>query len=176
MAPYKDIISTLAARYLRRDRGREDVVSRGRKLRRLFPGGPDLQVTLRFNEAAPMRAFMEAMPIVIRDRLRELFADVGRFEVGSVPDLLQYRSLLTLYFAIQVSAVLAETGWHPSVGADFPGEEFNPGQFECAELRTASRRELGPGQRGSTWRFGVALRRQQRAGGNHRWQQIDCSS
>jgi hypothetical protein len=57
---------------------------------------------LKVNRAAPMQAFMGAAPIVVGDPLRELFADVGRFGVGSVPELLQYRSLHTLDFAIQV--------------------------------------------------------------------------
>ena len=54
------------------------------------------------NRTAPIQAFMRAVPIVVGDPLRELFADVGRFGVGSVPELLQYRSLHTLHFAIQV--------------------------------------------------------------------------
>jgi hypothetical protein len=50
-----------------------------------------------------MQAFMGAVLIVVGDPLRELFADVGRFGVGSVRELLlQYRSLHTLHFAIQV--------------------------------------------------------------------------
>jgi hypothetical protein len=43
--PSTDIISTLAARYLRHDLGREDALSWGRKLRRLRPkGASDSQV------------------------------------------------------------------------------------------------------------------------------------
>jgi len=43
--PSRDIISTLAARYLRHDLGREDALSWGRKLRRLRPkGASDSQV------------------------------------------------------------------------------------------------------------------------------------
>ena len=60
------------------------------------------KLTHAVNRAAPMQVFMGAVPIVEGDPLRELFADVGRFEVGSVPKLLQYRSLHTLHFAIQV--------------------------------------------------------------------------
>ena len=60
------------------------------------------ELTHTVNRAAPMQAFMGAEPIVVGDPLRELFADVGRFGVGSVPELLQYRSLHTLHFAIQV--------------------------------------------------------------------------
>ena len=54
------------------------------------------------NRTAPMQAFMRAVPIVVGDPLRELFADVGRVAGGRVPKLLQYRSLHTLHFAIQV--------------------------------------------------------------------------
>ena len=49
-----------------------------------------------------MQAFMGAVPPQKREPLRELFADVGRFGVGSFPELLQYGSLHTLHFAIQV--------------------------------------------------------------------------
>ena len=45
LVPSTDIISTLAARYLRHDLGREDALSWGRKLRRLRPkGASDSQV------------------------------------------------------------------------------------------------------------------------------------
>jgi hypothetical protein len=60
------------------------------------------KLTYTVKRAAPMQAFMGAVPIVVGDPLRELFADVGRFGVGSVPELLQYRSLHTLHFAIQL--------------------------------------------------------------------------
>ena len=60
------------------------------------------KLTHTVNRAAPMQAFMGAVPIVVGGPLRELFADVGRFGVGSVPELLQYGSLHTLHFAIQV--------------------------------------------------------------------------
>ena len=69
------------------------------------------------------------------------------------------------------AAVLVETGWlRPSVGAELPRRRTQrPGQFECAGLRTASRREPGLGKRESIWRFGAALRRRQGTGCNHRW-------
>ena len=70
-----------------------DFVPKGRLTRKL---------THTVNRAAPMQAFMGAVPIVVGGPLRELFADVGRFGVGSVPELLQYGSLHTLHFAIQV--------------------------------------------------------------------------
>ena len=70
-----------------------DVAPKGRLTRKL---------THTVNRAAPMQAFMGAVPIVVGDPLRKLFADVGRFGVASVPELLQYRSLHTLHFAIQV--------------------------------------------------------------------------
>src|SRR5580704_19132388 len=41
------------------------------------------KLTHTVNRAAPMQAFMGAVPIVVGDPLRELFADVGRFGVGS---------------------------------------------------------------------------------------------
>ena len=48
------------------------------------------KLTHTVNRAAPVQAFMGAVPIVVGDPLRELIADVGRVGVGSVPELLQW--------------------------------------------------------------------------------------
>jgi Winged helix-turn helix len=88
------------------------------------------KLTHTVNGAAPMQTFMGAMPIVVGDPLRELFADVGRFGVGSFPELLQYRSLHTLHFAIQVWG--ARRYWPKPDGfvhqsaLNFLGEELGP--------------------------------------------------
>ena len=106
-------------------------LSCGRKLRRLRPKGASTRkLAHTVNRAAPMQAFMGAVPIVVGDPLRELFADVGRFGVGRVPELLQYRSLHTLHFAIQVWG--ARRYWPKPDGfvhqsaLNFLGEELSP--------------------------------------------------
>jgi hypothetical protein len=43
------------------------------------------------NRTAPMQAFMRAVPIVVGDPLRELFADVGRVAGGRVGAALRRR-------------------------------------------------------------------------------------
>jgi hypothetical protein len=108
-----------------------DFVPKGRLTRKL---------THTVNRTAPMQAFMGAVPIVVGGPLRELFADVGRFGVGSVPRTPPIRFVAhapLCHSGVGSAAVLVETGWlRPSVGAELPRRRTQrPGQFESAGFR-----------------------------------------